>query len=631
MCGIAGIILQQQKLPDTETVLEVQAHRGPDGKGTFTDEFVFLAHTRLAIQDPSPLAAQPMVSSDGRYVIVFNGEIYNHLELRNKLPAREFLTHSDTETLLYAYSHLGAAVLPLLNGIFAFAVYDTEKRLLFLARDAFGVKPLYYYHKDGDFSFASELKCLFALSKIDKELNADAFFQVLMLQWPLESGFSHVTKLAPGHCLTIDITDPKTVKTQKWYTENGRSNYDDRTEKEWTDRLDAALTLAVQRQLLSDKPLAFFLSGGLDSSLLVAIARKLNPAKKIQGYTIDAGQAFPGEGFSADLPYALQVAGHLDIQLDVLHADTSFLDRFDRMIWQLDEPQADIAPLFVQDIARAAKQKGYDVLIGGVGGDDIFSGYRRHQALAYEPYIAATPLIFRKAAKHFFGILPDNPAGRRLKKAGQTFHNTPVQRLFHYFFWTDKHTVESLFTSSFLEKINTHCVEDFFAARLGEIPAEQSLLNKALQLEQTTFLPFHNLNYTDKMGMAEGVEIRVPYLDKDLVALAAGIPPQLKMKGPETKYLLKKVAERYLPEKVVYRLKTGFGAPVRTWMQQDLPFQQKTGERLDRLLHDYPHIFRRETVKKLYNETISRQRDHAYTLLALLAVESWLRQFTSTE
>ncbi|MBL7712147.1 MAG: asparagine synthase (glutamine-hydrolyzing) [Chitinophagaceae bacterium] len=632
MCGIAGTTIQQdrERLPDNNTVLGALAHRGPDGQGVFRDENLFLAHTRLAIQDTGSMAAQPMVSEDQRYVLVFNGEIYNHLELRSSLPHREFRSHSDTETLLYAYIQMGAAILPLLNGIFAFAVYDRETKELFLARDAFGVKPLYYYQKDGTFSFASETKCLFTLDDTDRTVNPDALFQALLLQWPIETGLQYVKRLNPGHCLIVNCTKPGSVQIKKWYREPFRGLYEQCSEQAWMERLDTALTRAVQRQLLSDKPLAYFLSGGLDSSLLAAIARKLAPGEKMQAYTIDAGSAFREEGFSADLDYALQVAAHLDIELEVIPSQADFLDRLDTMVWQLDEAQADIAPLFVQDIARSAKQSGYDVLIGGTGGDDVFSGYRRHQALAYEPLLSATPLIFRKAARSLLQYLPDNPAGRRLKKAASSFPENTAQRLFRYFFWTGKNTVIGLFAPEFLARIHTNSIEDFFASRLGDIPGEQALLNQALHLEMQGFLPCHNLNYTDKMGMAEGVEIRVPYLDNELVALAAAIPPQLKMKGSETKYLLKKVAERYLPKSVVYRPKTGFGAPLRTWMKQDPLFQQQIQQRLDRLLLAHPDIFNAPAVRKLYDKTLSGQEDNVYTLLALLAVESWLRQFAAS-
>ncbi|HTN17100.1 MAG TPA: asparagine synthase (glutamine-hydrolyzing), partial [Chitinophagaceae bacterium] len=346
MCGIAGKIVLNNAtgVPDEKAVLRELAHRGPDDQGIFRDENVFLAHTRLAIQDPGTTAAQPMLSEDKRYVLIFNGEIYNHLELREKLPPRQFKSLSDTETLLYAYIHMGAAVLPLLNGIFAFAMYDRELQELFLARDAFGIKPCYYYQKEGAFSFASELKCLLTLDAIERELNPDALFQALLLQWPIATGLQQVNKLAPGHCMTVRVTEPCSARVQKWHREPFNGQYESATEKEWIDRLDTALTHAVQRQLLSDKPLAFFLSGGLDSSLLSAIARKLEPGKKIQAYTIDAGAAFREEGFSADLNYARQVAEQLNIQLTVIGSHPDFLDRLDTMIWHLDEAQADIAP-----------------------------------------------------------------------------------------------------------------------------------------------------------------------------------------------------------------------------------------------------------------------------------------------
>lgn len=634
MCGIAGIIGTTINELKIQHVISSMAHRGPDDNAYYSEEKISLLHTRLSIQDISENAKQPMFSADGRYCIIFNGEIYNHLEIRKNLVAigQKFRSHSDTETLLYAYILWGEKMLEKLNGIFAFAIYDLQEKALFAARDAFGVKPFYYYSNKGIFSFASEIKTLIELSSIDKTINPNALFQTLLLQWQLgeDTGFKKLHKLLPGHFLKLNINDAENFIIRKWTLENFDGQYEKHSEEEWILKLDKALNNAVQRQLLSDKPIAYFLSGGLDSSLLLAIAKKLAPEQTLKAFTINAGTAFNTEGFSEDLPYAKMVAKHLDVALEIIDSSIHFLDDFDAMIYHLDEAQADIAPLFVQQISRRAKTQGYDVLIGGVAGDDIFSGYRRHQAIAYEKLIDKTPMSIRRILKKTSALLPEKNNTRRIKKMAATIDQSARQRMFGYFFWSDKETIEGLFSKDFLSRIDTDNIEDFFQQMLSSIPKENNKLNQLLHLERNSFLPSHNLNYTDKMGMAEGVEIRVPYLDNELVALAAKMPPELKMKGSTTKYLLKKVAEKYLPKEVIYRPKTGFGAPIRTWMQEDKAFQQAVWERLNRPTLSNRQIFNPQKIEALFQETIHKKRDNSYTLLSLLAIESWLRQFAST-
>lgn len=631
MCGIAGIIGEAITEITLHKALGTMTHRGPDSHGTISDKNITLLHTRLSIQDLSESANQPLFSADQRYCIIFNGEIYNHLEIRAKLELKgqQFKSQSDTETLLYGYIHFGKAILEMLNGIFAFAIYDNAKKQFFAARDSFGVKPFYYYSCKDIFSFASEIKTLLQLSTIEKTINHNALFQTLLLQWQLDTntGFLNVKKLLPGHSVELNVDDAKNYRIEKWSKEKLNGTYEVRTEEDWISKLDETLNNAVRRQLLSDKPIAYFLSGGLDSSLLLAIAHKIAPEKTLKAFTIDAGKDFSKEGFSEDLPYAKMVAKHLNIELEIIDASIDFLKDFDAMIYHLDEAQADIAPIFVQQISKVAKREGYDVLIGGVGGDDIFSGYRRHQALAYEKKIKAIPLFLKKAIRDIGTFLPENYKFRRIKKMGKSLGQSGLQRMFSYFYWNDKETIQALFTKEYRDKIDTNNIEDFFSTLLTEIPAETNPLNQILHLEQNSFLPNHNLNYTDKMGMAEGVEIRVPFLDNKLVDLAAKMPPELKMKGTTTKYLLKKVAEKYLPKEVIYRSKTGFGAPIRSWMQEDQIFQNAVWERLNHPSFIGRNIFDHQAIEQLFQDTVHKKRDNSYTLLSLLAIESWLRQF----
>jgi asparagine synthase (glutamine-hydrolysing) len=364
--------------------------------------------------------------------------------------------------------------------------------------------------------------------------------------------------------------------------------------------------------------------------LVLAIAKKLAPEQSQKAYTINTGMGWSKEGFSADLPFAQMVAKHVHVDLEIIDTSIQFLEEFDAMIYHLDEAQADIAPLLVQQISRKAKSQGYDVLIGGVAGDDIFSGYRRHQAIAYEKGIDKLPLSLRKILKKTATLLPEKNNTRRIKKLMAHLDQNATQRMFSYFLWSDKETIKSLFSKAFLLTIDKESIEKNFQQIRSSIPNENNPLNQLLHLEMNSFLPCHNLNYTDKMGMAESVEIRVPYLDNELVELASKIPPELKMKGITTKYLLKKVAEKYLPREIIYRQKTGFGAPIRTWMQEDKAFQKAVLNRLQRLVLNNAPIFNAQKIEELYQDTLHKKRDNSYTLLSLLAIESWLRQFATT-
>lgn len=629
MCGIVGAINTGLGQTAAAGFVRKLSHRGPDDSGIYTYENLWLGHTRLAIQDLTTQGHQPMQDETGNYVIVFNGEIYNHWELRQQLEKAGFHFHStsDTETLLKAYIHWGPACLDKLNGIFAFAVLERQRDMLFVARDHFGVKPLYFYQKDDRFAFASEIKAIKDLPGSDRSLDATVFYSYLLLLWaPGEfTPYQHIKKLLPGHYMRIPLRDPQRAEIKQYYMLHFDGRYDDRlTEAEWTDRLDECLTNAVKRQLLSDVPVGYFLSGGLDSSLLLAIARKLQPDALLKAFTIDTRGDFRGEGFAEDLPYAQKVAAHLDADLQIIPAHVSITADFDAMIYNLDEPQADAAPLFVGAIAHAAQQQGIKVLLGGTGADDIFSGYKRHQALALEKHTGALPPLVRKGVKIMGNLLPHNNAGRRIRKLTQYFDQPELQRRMSYYYWQAPERVQQLFVPELRKHLHPREPYFFFGHMLEKIPEEQSPLNQMLFWDIYSFLQ-HNLNYTDKMAMGAGVEVRVPYLDRELMELAVHMPPELKMKGRQTKYILRKLAERYLPQEVIYRPKTGFGAPVRSWVKNEM--QPMIQQRLFSEAFTAANIFEPGAIRRLIADNAANKTDGAYTIWALLAAESWIRQF----
>jgi asparagine synthase (glutamine-hydrolysing) len=628
MCGIIGAVGSFDNKVINSAVGNIK-HRGPDSAGIYVKENVFLGHTRLSILDLSENGNQPMFSDDKRYVIIFNGEIYNHLEIRRELLTnRDFRSSGDTETVLYAYIQYGTSIFAKLNGIFAFSIFDNETSEIVIIRDHFGVKPLYFYKKDDLFLFGSELKS-FLPFKIDLSYCPEAVFNYISFLWsPGEkTAFKYVKKLLPGTFLKFNIKDNIDIDPVSFYKLNYPSVKSNLTEEQLIDELENHLLNAVERQLLSDVPVGFFLSGGLDSSLLVAMARRLNPQSEMKCFTIDVGENNASiEGFTDDLYYSKKVASYLNVELNIVNANFDIVEMFDKMIWHLDEPQADAAPLNVLKIASLARDQNIKVLIGGSAGDDLFSGYRRHQALNIEKYIKVLPSFIISLVQGAVKLLPLHlPAVRRLKKLVSNLHQTPIKRQLNYFSWLPESTVHSLFAADWKKIIKNYDPFDYFYKVGKDLDKQVSDLDRMLFWELKTFLVDHNLNYTDKLGMAVGVEARVPFLDLDLVEFSQSIPTSMKMRGKETKYILKKVAERYLPHDVIYRPKTGFGAPVRKWITSDL--QPMIDERLSIDRIKARGIFNPDAVWDLINQNKSGKIDASYSIWALLAIESWCMQF----
>lgn len=623
MCGIIGSVNF-----DTPLNLDALKHRGPDDRGTYENGNLKFGHLRLSIQDLSNNGHQPLHSPDGNYTIVFNGEIYNHWDIRKELEKKghQFVSTSDTETILLGFVEYGVNIIPMLNGIFAFGIHDKQNKKLVVARDRFGVKPLYYFNQGPSFVFASELKALIDYIPSQFTINEYALSNYIRFLWSPgeDTPAKEIKKLLPGRYIEMDLDIHSSVNITRYYKSNFNSTYSHDTEETIIDQLDQHLITAVKRQMLSDVPIGFFLSGGLDSSLLVAIAKSLNPSVKLQCFTIETDLEHPGN--TDDLFYARKVADKLKVNLENVKADVEIVRDFDKMIFHLDEPQADAAPLNVLNISKRAKEMGFKVLIGGTAGDDLFSGYRRHQALRYEPFIRNIPSFLKASLYHLARLISTkNPKYRRLKKIMNTLDYSNEDRMFSYFEWLSHETVLGLFEEGPKRRLQKIDPFSYFRQLLNEIPLEKSDLNKLLHLEMNSFLVDHNLSYTDKMGMAEGVEIRVPFLDNDLVEFVSKIPPHFKMKGQETKYILKKVAERYLPREVIYRDKTGFGAPVRKWVTKDLSnmIEQKLSAQNLRKRG----IFSPSRVESLIERNKEQKVDASYSIWALLAIHSWLEQF----
>ncbi len=617
MCGIAGALGDFSPALIEQMVGKI-AHRGPDNLSWFVQGKLQLGHARLSIVDLSAASNQPMWDATGRLCIVFNGEIYNYQALRAQLLADgyQFNSNGDAEVLLNLYLAYGVELLSKVNGIFSFAIWDNQTGQLWLVRDHFGVKPLYYTFTPSGLLFSSEIKSLLVCPEVKKELDHDALLRTLVFLWSPgpHTILQAVKKLEPGSYLLVNAKGEHSLHTYWNWPEYQPVQQSVEAHSEAV--LDS-LRQSVSDQLVADVPVGSFLSGGLDSSLIVALA-SAQAKQPVHCYTIDTGDT---DGFEADLPYAQKVAAHLDVPLHVLKVTPDIASLLPKMIYHLDEVQSDPAPINVLLICEMARQQGIKVLLSGAGGDDVYTGYRRHYAQSVEGYWDWLPLPVRKVLKQLTGLLPDSHnVTRRISKAFKYADLAGPERLLSYFFWLDPDVARSLFRPEI--KLSARP----FDFMLEHIPSDPAIpaVEKMLMLERRYFLVDHNFNYTDKMSMATGVEVRVPFLDHRVVETASRVPVSLKQQGRTGKWILKKAAEQLLPTEVIYRPKSGFGAPLRQWLKTDLA--PLVADVLSTEALDKRGIFDAAAVKALVAADLAGE-DYSYPIFALVCFELWCRQF----
>jgi asparagine synthase (glutamine-hydrolysing) len=376
--------------------------------------------------------------------------------------------------------------------------------------------------------------------------------------------------------------------------------------------------------MVADVPVGAFLSGGLDSSSIVAFAREICPG--LQCFTIELSK-LGADGFADDLPYARQVAQHLGVPLQVIQVNAAHIAaELEAMVWHLDEPLADPASLLLFHISRLAREHDLNVLLSGAGGDDLFSGYRRHLALENEKWWRWLPRPLRLQLRSLAGHLPTSyPFTRRLRKAFAGAHLEGDARLVHYFRWIERADLQALYTPAFRIALGYAQAEDPMLEFLASLPSSTSALERMLALEQRFFLSDHNLIYTDKMSMAMGVEVRVPFLDCDLVSFAAQIPHHFKQRGRHGKWILKKAMEPYLPREVIYRPKSGFGVPLRRWLQVEL--RDWIADTLSVVRLQRRGLFDPQAVQRLIVANAEGRIDASYTILSLACIEIWCKYF----
>lgn len=635
MCGISGSV--GLSVFFQERMRSLLRRRGPDGAGIWFDdsEQVALAHVRLAIIDTSDAGHQPMHSHDGRVVMVYNGEVYNYRELRVELEAagETFTGQSDSEVVLALFAREGTRCFSRLNGIFAAAFWERDSHTLTLVRDPLGVKPLYVAELDAGFAFASEMKALLRSGAVEPRLNPQAVLAHLGYLWSPGSAtvVQGIRKVLPGHVLRV--RNSKVLSDCNYHDISFHQQVALGCDADAALQVATAVKEAVGRQMVSDVPLGAFLSGGLDSSAVVAFGqqhRQLQSsgvAGRLQCFSIEVKDgSTAAEGFADDLPYARRVAQHLGVDLHVVQVGDEMMDRLPEMVYLLDEPTADPAALNTLFISELARSQGIKVLLSGAGGDDIFTGYRRHFALMQERWWAGWPQTMRQGLSALAGQLPVGCSlGRRIGKAFQYAGLDVEHRLVSYFLWLDPSRALTLLTPEFRAGLDEETMYAPLLRTLSCLPSDTEPLNRMLYLECKHFLADHNLNYTDKMGMAAGVEVRVPLLDLDLVQLAGSLPIDMKQRGRVGKWIFKKAMEPYLPHDVIYRPKTGFGVPLRKWLQGVL--KPLVDDVLSPKCLLSRGVFEVNAVRQLVDADRAGQVDASYTIFGMVCLELWCRQF----
>ena len=625
MCGIAGFLNYDYRHDYFRQVNRIQIHRGPDHQGTWFSGPVALFHQRLSIIDLSEKANQPF-EKEG-LVIIYNGEIYNYPELRKELKENRrinFITHSDTEVILELYRIHGVNCLHLLRGMYAFAIVDIQKKSLFLARDPFGIKPLFYTSQGKKFAFASELKTLIFSPDFNKKINTYALAGSMNYLWVPGNDciFSGCNKLPAGSFLNADYNG--NIEIQQYYQPD--THTEDFDEEELIDLLDHQISDSVNKHMVSDVPVSAFLSGGLDSSLISVLARKIGA---LTTYTIKfADKDKKAEQMPDDSLFARKVAKKFDLDHHEIEISPEITRELPHLIYHLDEPLGDPAAINTYLICKAAKENGSKVLLSGMGADELFFGYRRQKALLWALKYRNIPKSIKQIVSSGLQYIPVRIGNRGVKpvrwaKRFLSFANLPesdaYMRSYSYY---DEDALNNLFVKDMSNEIN-RLYNDH--RQVFHSLSDKSVINQMCYTDMHMFMQGLNLTYTDRASMAASVEVRVPFIDTHVAKLAMSIPGELKFRKQESKYILKKVAERYLPHDVVYRPKASFGAPIRSWISGDLR------EMVDDLLSEgnvnKRGIFNPIFVKDLINSDRNGSKDQAYQIYHLLTIELWYQQF----
>jgi len=626
MCGITGIIGPSHKKAIVK-MTDALIHRGPDDYGYYQDDNISLGQRRLSIIGIES-GRQPIANEAGTLFLVCNGEIYNSPTLKRALIAagHTFRTETDVEVILHLYEDEGNDCVKRLQGMFAFAIWDKINRILFLARDHMGQKPLFFYHHNSTFAFASEIKGLLASELISPAIDLDGLWHYVSLRF-IPDRYSLFQKIQKLPAATSLVLRDNKLSFQHYWQLSFKNKFP-HNEIEITNELDKLLQKTVHSHLLSDVPVGAFLSGGIDSSTIAAMMATKGGIKNLPTFSIGVKELDFNE-----LPYARMVVDHYAMASHESIVEADLINLIPSMIYHLDEP-SDPFGVGVYLVSQVAS-KFVKVVLGGDGGDENFAGYDRFAGNQLVDYYCLLPRWFReKIMGKLINRIPDSFGYKSFAQKAHWFNDmslfTGGERYAHSmsFLRFTQSEKEHLFTSR-----TRHQVEDYDSTskilRFFEADTVDELVDRMLYTDLMTRMPDHLLSIVDRMTMAHSIESRSPLVDRQLVEFAARIPADMKLKGKNLKYILKRVASRYLPSKLIYRKKQGFGFPIAHWMRTDLRgFLQNVANQSRFVALG---LFNRGYIKKMIQEHISGKSDHNFRIWIFINLEIWYRLYFESE
>ncbi|MFQ5456015.1 MAG: asparagine synthase (glutamine-hydrolyzing) [Nitrospirota bacterium] len=618
MCGICGIFyLNQNHVMDKNLLVDMRdqlTHRGPDDAGIYLNQNIGLGHRRLSIVDLSPAGHQPMSNEDGSIWVVYNGEIYNYLEIKRELMDKGhlFRSNTDTETIIHAYEEFGKECVKKFRGMFAFAIWDNREKHLFLSRDRMGIKPLYYYHSKDVFIFSSEIKAILASNMIEREVETsvlDAFLSLGYVPSPLTM-FKGISKLLPGYSISVN-NDGKFQIARYWNLNFERAA--DISFEEAQEELDLLLKQSVKMHLMSEVSLGIFLSGGLDSSAVTALMSKVTD-QTIKTFSV----GYKGADEANELEFARKVANIFRTEHhEFILQPYDFLDSIPRLVEDTEEPLVETAAIPLYYISKKAKEFA-TVLLSGEGSDEIFAGYDLYRKmLSIEKNriwlrpLSLIPDAWLYSDKHkkyldwFSMPLSERYRGTSCDLTKRIKKDFYSPELFNH---SQQH--------NYIDKVFT----DYFKEVNGQLT-----LSQLLYVDTKTWLLDDLLLKADKMTMSTSVELRVPFLDHKVVEFATSLPPQYKLNKQGGKLILKKLMERYLPQDIIYRSKMGFAVPTRRWFGSNLLDQVK------QILLSKPFLergfFQKEYIENKLKNHQNGKEDNSRRIFSLLVLDRWFKTF----
>jgi asparagine synthase (glutamine-hydrolysing) len=642
MCGINGLA----NCGDRETLARmtaIQAHRGPDDSGLWEQYFpdgsyLGLGSRRLAILDLSPDGHMPMCNQGRTLWITYNGEIYNFRELRRELQGKghTFASETDTEVVLRLYEEEGPDCVKRLNGMFAIAICDlrSSSPSLLLARDHFGVKPFYYVHRGRCLAFASEIKALLEVPGIDAELDPQALHQYLTFLWVPDPGtmFRGIHKLPAGHYAVFRDGEFKLTKYWDLTFPSADTAYTG-SEDQLAEEVRERFRQSVEAQMISDVPIGAFLSAGLDSSSIVAMMSRAS-TQSVRTYTITFPPKYRvGENALDDPDVASRLARRLGCDNQRIVVEPDVADLLPRIIWHMDEPAADPAIIAAYLVCREARKQA-TVLLSGVGGDELFAGYRKHSAHYWGEAYQRVPRAAQRLIAGGVAGLPNLRSApvkgkvRLLKKMARSASLSSADRFLMNCTYLDADQKLALYAPALQGEILGSDPAIRHRAGFAEVEGSD-FLNQMLYLDTKIFMASLNLTYNDKMSMASSVEVRVPFLDRELAEFVAWkVPPKLKLKGffrPTTKYILRRAMKDLLPREVLNQPKAGFAAPIDYWLAHDL--REMTDDLLSESRIRERGLFRPEVVREFVDQHRSGAQDWSMQIWQFLTLELWMQTF----